>query len=1058
MEQNIIGLGFDLNEFSAEQQKIVKGLLEVYDLSKQIGETQIKPGSTGGFSELKAKSEALAQLVKQHDQLTAAQKKWEQAEIQANKARQASLKTEQEVLKTMQQEEKQQQQQIKTKKEQLTYEQAIQKEKAKRLSQAAAEAKVAAQLMDEYGLLNKALKDQELRYKNLALTQGFESEAAQDALKTALDTRAVLDKLDTSLKNHQRNVGNYKSAFDGLGFSFTQVARELPSLTISAQQFFLAISNNLPMVFDEIGRAKKDIADLKAQGQEAPSLAKRIMSSILSWQVAIAVGITLITAFSKDIINAGRDMLGFGKSAEDARKEIELFNEAMKALNSILEDSAFSFRNAQSARVEGLKNELAIMQALGKSNGDILKKKQEIADVEYKNTVIGLQDDPMKTLAEANRELIEAKNNVDDLTTKFGNYLRVSKGKEDTQEFKDNVAYYKDQISAERDSYNKRYGIIRDFYNKTNALDEANNELIKYNAEQKLLRETEFAKIEAQAVIDKNERILNDERNFEQSRVNALQNASIARKRIIDADLNKTLSSPGAKNEDGTYTAEAQVAAKNAAAEKVKITKDTEIAIFNVHEDFRKRRLAAELSISQARLEYAAAEYQQIANQESRGFEDRILAYGDYYHAEQELITQEYEFQVATKIMTDKELIALQEQTNKKLLELARKSKKDLSDIIVSTGQEQLKDAAAKDGLELSKDELKLFRSLKKKEQFAKKEGELQYKAQKEQLNNALFIDNEILKSNKTTEDAKKSAQLRIYENQKRLNELELSEEKRKAEKKKEIQDLYSQLELIGVQTFFDLAQKLSDNYYAKKFANIERERKMMEDNYSKEVENIRNSTVSEQEKAAIVTQLTAREAAQKDQLARKEKEEKIKQARTDKALNIARIMVETSLAFVKALPNYPLAIATAAAAAASLALAIATPIPTYGDGTDNHPGGPMIVGEKKQGSGYQPELVTIPGQAPFITNRPMLMNAAAGTKVKPLTGDNINETMYAAMMQYTAQAIGDRTAQKLDEIKNATVEGSRMLLSAMNKQKAPITNIIVDAGWHAHISKSVIN
>lgn len=53
----------------------------------------------------------------------------------------------------------------------------------------------------------------------------------------------------------QRVVGNYASAFNGLGFSVQQVARELPSLAISANTFFLAISNNLPMLADEIKKA-----------------------------------------------------------------------------------------------------------------------------------------------------------------------------------------------------------------------------------------------------------------------------------------------------------------------------------------------------------------------------------------------------------------------------------------------------------------------------------------------------------------------------------------------------------------------------------------------------------------------------------------------------------------------------------------------------------------------------------------------------------------------------------------------------------------------------------
>jgi len=1054
MEQNIIGLGFDIAAFNADQQKILKGLLEVYNLTKEIGETSIKPGSSGGFTELKAKSDALAKLAKKYDELSAAQKKAEAAEIQANKAKQASLKTDQEVIKTMLQEEKVRQQEIKTKKEQLSYEQAIQKEKAKGLSQAAAEAKIAAQLTDEYGLLSRALKDQELRYKNLAITQGMESEAAQDALKTALDTRAVLDKLDTNLKNYGRNVGNYKSAFDGLGFSFSQIARELPSLTISAQQFFLAISNNLPMVFDEVKKAKSEIADLKAQGQEAPSLMSRIGKSIFSWNTALTVGITLLTVFGSKIVDGIRNLFGYSDSQEKAAESVDLLVKAqLRLIETQKELNELIFGNI--SETDRLEKELQITTALGKSKGDILKAELEIARIRDKAAISAYNESGgQQKLADLQFDLLGDEIRLNELITAQSRAV----SEEARKTYDKDIERAQNKLNLSKKLASDQLKIVRENYEAGRAVALKTAEIEAYNNEQSLLKATEFAKIEAQAIINKNERILNDERNFEKERVNALRNAAMQREKIIDADLDRTLRSPGARNEDGTLTAEAQVAQKSAEAEKIKIKKDTEVAVFNVQEEFRKRRLAAELAISQARLEYAASEYQQVANQESKGFEERIEAYGDYYRAEQELIRQDYEFQVATKILTDKELIAIQEQTNKKLLDLARKSKKELSDIIVSTGQEQLKDAAALDGLKLSEDELRLFKSLKKKEQFTKKAAELEYKAQKDQLNNAIFIDKEIASSTKSTEDAKKAAQLRILENQKRLNELELSEEKRKAEEKKQIQDVYYQLELLGVQTFFDLAQKLSDNYYNKKFAAIDKERKMMEENYSKEVENIRNSTISEQEKAAIITQLNAREAIQKDLLLRKEKEEKIKQARTNKAINIAEIIVSTALAVVKALPNIPLSLLAGAAGAAALALAIATPIPTYGEGTDDHTGGPMIVGEKLVNGKYQPELVSIPGQKPFVTDRPMLLNAAPHTKVKPLTADTLNETMYSAMIQYTVQAIGDKTGQKLNEIKDATIQGSRMLISAINKQKAPVTNIIVDPGWHAHISKSIIN
>lgn len=131
--------------------------------------------------------------------------------------------------------------------------------------------------------------------------------------------------------DHRRNVGNYASAFNNLGFQVQQVARELPSLTLSASQFFLAISNNLPMLTDELKRA---VDENKAFREANKGLAadqqtqvvpvwKQLLKSILSWQTALVVGITLITAYGKEIgawikqLFAGRDALEEVRKASD---------------------------------------------------------------------------------------------------------------------------------------------------------------------------------------------------------------------------------------------------------------------------------------------------------------------------------------------------------------------------------------------------------------------------------------------------------------------------------------------------------------------------------------------------------------------------------------------------------------------------------------------------------------------------------------------------------------------------------------------------------------------
>ena len=48
-----------------------------------------------------------------------------------------------------------------------------------------------------------------------------------------------IKELDTTIGNHQRNVGNYGKQWNGLSMSIQQVGRELPSLAYGPKGFFL---------------------------------------------------------------------------------------------------------------------------------------------------------------------------------------------------------------------------------------------------------------------------------------------------------------------------------------------------------------------------------------------------------------------------------------------------------------------------------------------------------------------------------------------------------------------------------------------------------------------------------------------------------------------------------------------------------------------------------------------------------------------------------------------------------------------------------------------------
>ena len=109
---------------------------------------------------------------------------------------------------------------------------------------------------------------------------------------------AEILKNEQAIGVHNRNVGNYASGFNMLQYNIQQVARELPSLTISASQFFLAISNNLPMLVDELQRARAANAALRKEGQATVPVWKQVLKGIVSWQTALVVAITRSVSFS----------------------------------------------------------------------------------------------------------------------------------------------------------------------------------------------------------------------------------------------------------------------------------------------------------------------------------------------------------------------------------------------------------------------------------------------------------------------------------------------------------------------------------------------------------------------------------------------------------------------------------------------------------------------------------------------------------------------------------------------------------------------------------------
>ena len=155
------------------------------------------------------------------------------------------------------------------------------------------------------------------------------SAQGEGLLKQMSDLQTRLDAAQASM---QRFGGAATAQFNMIGMSMQQIVRELPSLTMSPQMFFLAISNNLPVFTDALSQARKEYQLLTAAGKSATPVWKQVVSSLLSWQTALS-------ALPAILIVLGPKIAEFFQSFLTGREKILSATDALKNINEELESS-----------------------------------------------------------------------------------------------------------------------------------------------------------------------------------------------------------------------------------------------------------------------------------------------------------------------------------------------------------------------------------------------------------------------------------------------------------------------------------------------------------------------------------------------------------------------------------------------------------------------------------------------------------------------------------------------------------------------------------------------
>ena len=193
----------------------------------------------------------------------------------------------------------------------------------------------------------------------------------------------MLQNESESVQVTPADIPNAQRQFNGLHNSIQQMAREMPSLAMGPQMFFLAISNNLPIFTDELARARKEYDELQKSGKKGTPVWKQVLSSLFSWQTAMTTGIMLLVMYGDEIWDWTKSLFG-------AQKGVDEFNISLKEMTEIEKDG----------RAQMVRTRFELKSVIDEIKNFTGSKEQEKAKVEALNRKYGESFGYYKTLSE----------------------------------------------------------------------------------------------------------------------------------------------------------------------------------------------------------------------------------------------------------------------------------------------------------------------------------------------------------------------------------------------------------------------------------------------------------------------------------------------------------------------------------------------------------------------------------------------------------------------------------------------------------------------------------
>lgn len=834
---------------------------------------------------------------------------------------------------------------------------------------------VAIATTGSYNEMKASMLQLEKEYYNLSQA-AREGAKGMDILNNIGKLNQQLKDIDAQMGNYQRNVGNYASGWNGLNVSIQQIARELPALSVSANTFFLAISNNLPIFIDELKKAR---VELKKSGQTATPVFKQVLSSLLSWQTALVVGITLLSSY-------GGEITKWVGSLFDARKEIDYLKQLQEDLNKAQKEGV---KNAQD---EAIKLDILYRAAvnLNKPMGEREKAVEELKkqypsyfkNISDENILAGKAADSYQRLSNAILASAKARAVQDRLVEQAKQKLDLEDQLAEKEEKRAKLESARDQMKAQyessqgaamdtaRDMYGKLNKQVEDLDKEIGSLlnqlyqaDKASRDMASsinigdvtfnpHSADKASDDLAQYIENLRNKMADLSVSLIKDEHERNLAAIEKEYKDQIAAVKGYSEEENKLREMLGQERMQKIAKENEEYAKKLAEAEKKRIEEKKK---------YTDEMLRLEEEQSSLRIAATSTGYKELENIITENYSKGLLSRKEYDEAMRELERKAANEQLQIQIDAAEKMIEIAEASgvvSKQQIEMLRESIKAMEAEIGSIN--------ADDQLEKAEEQQDITRR-----NFEVLKG---YSSALKDL--ASDIDSPFAGIFDGMDKGFSIMSDKISGVWKELTD---------GEKMERTTEMWASM-VSGI-------GEMISSIYDRQIEAIEAEQEANEKAGEEEISRIEDL----EERGAITTEeAEARKRAAENKTAQKnaELEKKkaalrTKQAKFEKATSIAEAAIQIAGGILQTIKQlgFPAAIpmiaALGAMGAIQLATIIATPIPKYAKGTDSHKGGLAVVGD-----GGVPETIVTDKGAYITPSVPTLVDIPKGAKVIPYAVD----------------------------------------------------------------------